>query len=98
VSEKAVLRLNDLLDWIANPKDVHWEHGLLGICDADVKQMPSTVQNFDKGLNAKFHPGFADFLSDVKKEKHVINKEDGKRIIFIVKVKLNIIKYFFNFS
>ncbi len=77
VSEKAVLRLTDLLDWIANPKDVHWDHGLLGVCDADVKQMPPSVQNFDRGLNAKFYPGFADFLTDVKKEKNVIGRDEG---------------------
>lgn len=78
VSEKAVLRLADLLDWIANPKDIHWDHGLLGVCDADVKQLPATtVQNFDKGLNAKFYPGFVDFLSDVKKEKNVIGRDES---------------------
>ena len=29
VAEKAVLRVTDLLDWIANPKDVSWDRGLL---------------------------------------------------------------------
>jgi hypothetical protein len=29
VAEKAVLRVTDLLDWIANPKDVNWDRGLL---------------------------------------------------------------------
>lgn len=31
VSEKSVLRVTDLLDWIADPKDVKWDRGILGV-------------------------------------------------------------------
>jgi len=35
VSEKAVLRVSDLLDWIANPTDIDWDRGILGVCHDD---------------------------------------------------------------
>ena len=30
VAEKAVLQISDLLDWIADPKEISWDRGLLG--------------------------------------------------------------------
>ena len=38
VAEKAVLHVSDLLDWIADPKEISWDRGLLGFCDADCQQ------------------------------------------------------------
>ena len=35
MSEKAVLRVSDLLDWIANPSDIDWDRGILGVCHDD---------------------------------------------------------------
>ena len=75
VSEKAVLRVSDLLDWIASPKEIHWDRGLKGICEADCQ--PLTGNNaqhhqYDKGLNAKFSPGHSEFLADVRQEKENI--------------------------
>ena len=75
VSEKAVLRVSDLLDWIASPKEIQWDRGLKGVCEADCKPLPGSEANehqYDKGLNAKFSPGHSEFLSDVRAEKDSI--------------------------
>ena len=77
VSEKAVLRVSDLLDWIASPKEIHWDRGLKGICEADCQPLPAsaseqTIHQYDKGLNAKFSPGHSEFLADVRQEKEAI--------------------------
>ena len=77
VSEKAVLRVTDLLDWIASPKEIQWDRGLKGICEADCEPLPkdkSSKDNhqYDKGLNAKFSPGHSEFLADVRQEKEAI--------------------------
>ncbi len=75
VSEKAVLRVPDLLDWIADPKEVDWTRGSLGIhhldCNNDDKKKNKEEEKvqFDRGLNAKFSPGHSDFLNDVRAEK-----------------------------
>ena len=29
VAEKAVLQISDLLDWIADPKEISWDRGLV---------------------------------------------------------------------
>ena len=31
VAEKAVLQISDLLDWIADPKEIAWDRGLVSI-------------------------------------------------------------------
>lgn len=82
VSEKAVLRVSDLLDWIASPKEIQWDRGLKGICEADCEPLPGTkgngnsdskeIHQYDKGLNAKFSPGHSEFLADVRLEKEAI--------------------------
>lgn len=41
VSEKAVLRVVDLLDWIADPKDIQWYRGTLGVCHSDCLSSPA---------------------------------------------------------
>ena len=51
VSEKAVLRVSDLLDWIASPKEISWDRGLKGVCEQDCQQLPN--QQCDKGLKKK---------------------------------------------
>ncbi len=52
VSEKAVLRVPDLLDWIADPSEVSWDRGVLGIPDEECKQQQQEESSpqFDKGL------------------------------------------------
>ena len=75
VSEKAVLRVSDLLDWIASPKEIHWDRGLRGVCEADCQNLPNSeglTHQYDKGLNARFAPGHAEFLADVRAEKEAI--------------------------
>ena len=71
-----MLRVSDLLDWIASPKEIHWDRGLKGICEADCQPLPAaseqTIQQYDKGLNAKFSPGHSEFLADVRQEKEAI--------------------------
>ena len=44
VSEKAVLRVSDLLDWITNPTDIDWDRGIVGVCHDDCVNTSS--QNF----------------------------------------------------
>merc|ERR1712141_122811 len=69
---------SDLLDWIASPKEIHWDRGLKGVCEADCKPFPGNgsennmEHQYDKGLNAKFSPGHSEFLSDVRQEKETI--------------------------
>ena len=78
VSEKAVLRVSDLLDWIASPKEIQWDRGLKGICEADCQALEAGSQEphqYDKGLNAKFAPGHSEFLSDVRTEKESIGSK-----------------------
>ena len=48
VSEKAVLRVSDLLDWITNPSDIEWDRGILGVCHDDCVNSSNS-----KGLSAK---------------------------------------------
>ncbi|XP_059083538.1 AT-rich interactive domain-containing protein 5B-like [Tigriopus californicus] len=72
VSEKAVLRVNDLLDWIADPKEVTWDRGLRGICSEDCKAPEGAPVQYDVGLNSKFSPGHSEFLNDVRQEKIAI--------------------------
>ena len=74
-----MLRVSDLLDWIASPKEIHWDRGLRGVCEADCKPLPGNgseamEHQYDKGLNAKFSPGHSEFLSDVRQEKESIGK------------------------
>ncbi len=47
VSEKAVLRVADLLDWIASPKEVKWERGIKGVCEADCQAPLASSKNLD---------------------------------------------------
>ena len=89
MSEKAVLRVTDLLDWIADPKEVHWDRGLVGICEEDCSLKGTAAATtaledgnnsdgknaqYDPGLNAKFTPGHSDFLADIRLEKKAIGK------------------------
>ena len=77
-----MLRVSDLLDWIASPKEIHWDRGLKGVCEADCKPLPGNgsennmEHQYDKGLNAKFSPGHSEFLSDVRQEKETIGKKE----------------------
>ena len=48
MSEKAVLRVSDLLDWITNPSDIEWDRGILGVCHDDCVNSSNS-----KGLSAK---------------------------------------------
>ena len=140
VSEKAVLRVSDLLDWIANPSDIDWDRGILGVChddcvnnntssqnnsssknnkkdktngqespqsplkeisndekskskknvsessgESDSKENTSKPQMLPGGvkpqsenaLNAKFSPGYHEFLADINKEKENIGKHQN---------------------
>ena len=72
-----MLRVSDLLDWIASPKEIQWDRGLKGVCEADCKPLPeenseAMEHQYDKGLNEKFSPGHSEFLSDVRQEKETI--------------------------
>ena len=134
VSEKAVLRVSDLLDWIANPSDIDWDRGILGVCHDDCVNNNTLSQNnssskaikkdktistngggqespqsplkeisvddknksdskenttkppmlpggvkpqCENALNAKFSPGYHEFLADINKEKENIGKHSN---------------------
>ena len=53
VSEKAVLRVSDLLDWIANPSDIDWDRGILGVCHDDCVSNNTSSQNVSSSKNNK---------------------------------------------
>ena len=92
-----MLRVSDLLDWIASPKEIQWDRGLKGVCEADCKPLPGSEANehqYDKGLNAKFSPGHSEFLSDVRAEKESIgNREKISTFRF---TKISILSFIFN--
>jgi hypothetical protein len=67
VSEKAVLHVSDLLDWIADPKEVNWDRGLLGVCTTDCDPDIDSP-----ALTNRFSPAHSDFLADVWQEKEAI--------------------------
>jgi hypothetical protein len=48
VSEKAVLRVSDLLDWISNPSDIDWDRGILGVCHDDCVNTSSQLFSSSK--------------------------------------------------
>ena len=79
-----MLRVSDLLDWIASPKEIHWDRGIKGICEADCQNLPGSTEKhqYDKGLNAKFAPGHSEFLSDVRNEKEAIGKHGFTYLFF----------------
>ena len=74
VAEKAVLRVTDLLDWIAEPAEITWDRGLKGVYEEDCQAPPGSTAQFDSGLNSKFSPGHSDFLHDVRVEKKAIGE------------------------
>ena len=92
-----MLRVSDLLDWIASPKEIHWDRGLKGVCEADCKPLPGNgsennmEHQYDKGLNAKFSPGHSEFLSDVRQEKETIGKKED--FFFVLLLRYILLKY-----
>ena len=138
--------MSDLLDWIANPSDIDWDRGILGVChddcvntssqnnssskatkkdktistngggqespqsplkeisnddknkskknvsessgDSDSKENATKPQMLPGGvkpqsenaLNAKFSPGYHEFLADINKEKENIGKHFNKKL------------------
>lgn len=71
ISEKVVLRVEDLITWIT--VDAEWTWGRLGKCDSEV-QPP---KNQDDEGKTQFRDCSLD-LSDVEKEKRLLG---GKNII-----------------
>ena len=67
VTEKAVLHVTDLLDWITDPKEVNWDRGLLGVCDVDCAS--PGAGNEIEGVSSIYYPGRSDFLADIRQEK-----------------------------
>ena len=53
MSEKAVLRVSDLLDWIANPSDIDWDRGILGVCHDDCVNSTSSLINSGSKVTKK---------------------------------------------
>ena len=72
VAEKSVLRVPDLLDWIANPETVAWDRGTRGVslsdCEAPGKE-GTPVSPFSLPPDHKLGPGPGLDLSDIEKIK-----------------------------
>jgi len=95
VSEKAVLRVSDLVDWIADPAEVRWDVGALGVyegdCSAEEEAREGAQGQYDRGLNARFSPGHTDLMADVLQEKEAI----GERRVLLRACAQNLFKPFF---
>ena len=76
VSEKAVLRVPDLLDWLADPAEVTWDRGSLGVYGPDCAAPEDSTAQHDTGLNEKFSPWYSEFMQDVRREKQAIGEFD----------------------
>ena len=72
VSEKAVLRVSDLLDWIDDSgHKITWDRGVVGVCHRDVDETAGDDDDVDKKkkTSSLFRPGNAEFMTDIYKEK-----------------------------
>jgi hypothetical protein len=74
MSEKAVLHVTDLLDWIQSPKEVNWDRGMLGVADVDCAT-PAPLGAEVSGISSIYYPGHPEFLTDIRQEKVSIGKK-----------------------
>ena len=79
VAEKSVLRVPDLLDWLANPSQLTWDRGTRGValvdCEAPGKE--GAAASFSLPPDHKLGPGPGLDLSDIEK----IKTEFGEKMI-----------------
>ena len=76
VSEKAVLRVSDLLDWIGNPVDIEWDRGSLGVCHDDCSSKPFTYSKTTKKENSSSNGGGEDSPESPSKENIPIDSKN----------------------
>lgn len=78
VAEKSVLRVPDLLDWLASPDQVTWHRGTRGValadCQAPAKEGPAA--SFSLPPDHRLGPGPGLDLADIEK----IRAELGERM------------------
>ena len=72
MSEKAVLRVSDLLDWITNPKDIEWDRGILGVCHEDCISTSTPLKQQNSSINLSTTKTTAQ-KSDCKKDNKSSN-------------------------
>ena len=69
VAEKSVLRVPDLLDWIAKPETVAWDRGTRGVSLSDCEAPGKEGAPFSLPPDHKLGPGPGLDLSDIEKIK-----------------------------
>ncbi|QQP50446.1 Serine protease H6, partial [Caligus rogercresseyi] len=78
VSEKSVLRVVDLLDWIAVPCEVVWDRGLSGVHHPD-----------GSALSLGEHSLYPEFLEDVRQEKVSIGDTQSPEDLAVIILSLS---------
>ena len=78
VSGKAIVRLDDLIDWVCT--DVRWTRGCNAICEKDIKSDAQSTAN-DQQQMALFAQNSGMNISDISKEKQIMG-EKSKTITF----------------
>ncbi|XP_030846304.1 LOW QUALITY PROTEIN: AT-rich interactive domain-containing protein 5B-like, partial [Strongylocentrotus purpuratus] len=76
VSGKAIVRLEDLIDWVCT--DVRWSRGCRTICEKDLKKQDSHI-NAGHQQVALFAQNSGLNVSDINKEKQIMGYDDDGR-------------------
>ena len=77
VAEKSVLRVPDLLDWIANPETVTWDRGTRGVSLSDCEAPAKEGTPFSLPPDHKLGPGPGLDLSDIEKIKAELGENNS---------------------
>lgn len=75
VAEKSVLRVPDLLDWLANPRTITWDRGTRGAALRDCDPPSQGAKDFAAPPDQKLGPGPGLDLSEVDKVRAEIGDE-----------------------
>ena len=85
VAEKSVLRVPDLLDWLANPRTITWDRGTRGAALRDCDPPSQGAKDFAAPPDQKLGPGPGLDLSEVDKVRAEIGKTN-KTIVNILNI------------
>jgi len=75
VAEKSVLRVPDLLDWLANPRTITWDRGTRGAALRDCAPPPLGVKDSSAPPDQKLGPGPGLDLTEVDRVRTEIGDE-----------------------
>ncbi|XP_071793577.1 uncharacterized protein [Asterias amurensis] len=81
VSGKAIVRLDDLIDWVCT--DVRWTRGCNAICEKDIKRDAQSTAS-DQQQMALFAQNSGMNISDISKEKQIMGYNDDEQDKVIV--------------